>query len=316
MITLEYVAASALALVLLVAAANLLVDLYVRAAVRDALDEGVRAAVPVGASAADCTARANDTLHGSWAATFARAVTIRCDVGDGEAHAAADVALPAFLSWLPVWTFGVHARHARRTRREQVHPGSRALAPPGAGAPPLACARGPRGRAPPLVCVRGPRGRAPPLVCARTPGAVHPRSRALVGVGTSAAFVRGRARHVDRPAVRPGALVGRAGARVERAAACRDGRGSRSGPNRRRGLAVLCGRRRHRRAGRLARCRLPRATAGTSPSRRWSTTGGAATGVAHVSVLMPVLHLPLIGDAGGWHWSTTYAVRIDDYRSR
>jgi len=44
------------------------------------------------------------------------------------------------------------------------------------------------------------------------------------------------------------------------------------------------------------------------------TRGGQAA--AHVTVLMPALHLPLIGDAGAWHWSTTYAVRIDDYRSR
>ncbi|HEY1740457.1 MAG TPA: hypothetical protein VGI86_17220, partial [Acidimicrobiia bacterium] len=62
--SLQYVAASALALVLLVMAANLLVDLYVRAAVRDALDEGVRAAVPLGGTADDCEARANDTVHG------------------------------------------------------------------------------------------------------------------------------------------------------------------------------------------------------------------------------------------------------------
>ena len=45
-----------------------------------------------------------------------------------------------------------------------------------------------------------------------------------------------------------------------------------------------------------------------------SARGGQAA--AHVTVVMPALHLPLIGDAGAWHWSTTYAVRIDDYRSR
>jgi hypothetical protein len=42
--------------------------------------------------------------------------------------------------------------------------------------------------------------------------------------------------------------------------------------------------------------------------------GGQA--VARVTVVMPALHLPLIGDAGAWSWTTTYAVRIDDYRSR
>ncbi len=38
--------------------------------------------------------------------------------------------------------------------------------------------------------------------------------------------------------------------------------------------------------------------------------------VAHVAVVMPALHLPLIGDAGSWRFTTTYAIRIDDYRSR
>jgi hypothetical protein len=42
----------------------------------------------------------------------------------------------------------------------------------------------------------------------------------------------------------------------------------------------------------------------------------AGQAVARVTVLMPALHLPLIGDAGAWHWSTSYSVRIDDYRSR
>ena len=42
--------------------------------------------------------------------------------------------------------------------------------------------------------------------------------------------------------------------------------------------------------------------------------GGQA--IARVTIKMPALHLPLIGDAGAWSWTTTYAVRIDDYRSR
>lgn len=42
----------------------------------------------------------------------------------------------------------------------------------------------------------------------------------------------------------------------------------------------------------------------------------AGQAVARVTIVMPALHLPLIGDAGAWHWSTSYALRIDDYRSR
>ncbi len=109
MITLQYVAASALALVLLVFAANLLVDVYVRAAVRDALDEGVRAAAPLGGTAGDCAARASDTLHGLVRGVFARAVTIRCGVRDGTVTADAGVSLPAFVGGLPPWSFTLHA---------------------------------------------------------------------------------------------------------------------------------------------------------------------------------------------------------------
>jgi hypothetical protein len=44
--------------------------------------------------------------------------------------------------------------------------------------------------------------------------------------------------------------------------------------------------------------------------------GRAEQAVARVTVVMPALRLPLIGDAGEWHWTTSYSVRIDDYRSR
>ena len=47
--TIQYVIAVAWSLVLLVLVANLLVDLYARGAVRDALDDGVRAGAPAAA---------------------------------------------------------------------------------------------------------------------------------------------------------------------------------------------------------------------------------------------------------------------------
>jgi hypothetical protein len=51
-------------LVLLVLIANLLVDLYARGAVRDALDDGVRAAAPAGATVAACEARVREVVSG------------------------------------------------------------------------------------------------------------------------------------------------------------------------------------------------------------------------------------------------------------
>jgi hypothetical protein len=108
-VSVQYVLASACALVLLVLAANLLVDLYVRAAVRDALDEGVRAAVPVGGTADACAGRAGDTLYGLVHGAFSRGVALHCDVTDGRVTADASVVLPAFLALFPSWSFQVHA---------------------------------------------------------------------------------------------------------------------------------------------------------------------------------------------------------------
>ena len=47
--TIQYVVATGFSLLLFVLVANLLVDLYARAAVRDALEEGTRAVVPADA---------------------------------------------------------------------------------------------------------------------------------------------------------------------------------------------------------------------------------------------------------------------------
>ncbi len=37
---------------------------------------------------------------------------------------------------------------------------------------------------------------------------------------------------------------------------------------------------------------------------------------ATVTVVMPALVLPGIGTHAAWHWTTSYALRVDDYRSR
>ncbi len=109
MVSIQFVAAAALALVVLVMAANLLVDLYVRAAVRDALDEGVRAAVPIGATIADCRARADDTLRGLVHGSLGDQISVRCALRDGRVTADADVVLPPFVALLPSWSFQLHA---------------------------------------------------------------------------------------------------------------------------------------------------------------------------------------------------------------
>jgi hypothetical protein len=97
--TIQYVVASTLSLLLFVLMANLLVDTYERGAVRDALDEGVRAAVPAGASPADCEARAHDVLHAVTGGSLLRVESLTC-ARDGRfvvAHARV-----VLRSWLPM----------------------------------------------------------------------------------------------------------------------------------------------------------------------------------------------------------------------
>ncbi len=95
--TLQYVVATSFSLVLFVLVANLLVDLYTRGAVRDALDEGVRAAVPMTSTAADCEARVNEVIRSVAGGSLLRVDDLRCE-RDGDSVVALDVAL---LSWLP-----------------------------------------------------------------------------------------------------------------------------------------------------------------------------------------------------------------------
>ena len=111
--TIQYVIAVAWSLVLLVLIANMLVDLYARGAVRDALDDGVRAGAPVGSTAAACEARAHEVV----------ANLVRGPVLDSELHcsdsgafvvADAEVTLHSWLPMLvPDWHLHLHAEALR-----------------------------------------------------------------------------------------------------------------------------------------------------------------------------------------------------------
>jgi hypothetical protein len=97
--TIQYVTATALSLVLLVLVANLLVDVYARGAIRDALDEGVRTGAPAGRTAADCEAKAREVLDGLLRGPVGDDVTVTCTRVGAAMTAHAEGAL---ASWLPV----------------------------------------------------------------------------------------------------------------------------------------------------------------------------------------------------------------------
>ena len=100
-------------LVLLVLIANLVVDLYARGAVRDALDDGVRAGAPATEPVAACETRAREVITGLVHGPLLDA-GLRCDTAGAFVVAEAKVSL---RSWLPVlvpdWRMTLHAEALR-----------------------------------------------------------------------------------------------------------------------------------------------------------------------------------------------------------
>ena len=111
--TIQYVIAVAWSLVLLVLIANLLVNLYARGAVRDALDDGVRAAAPAGASVAACEQRAQEVVTGLVRGPLLRTV-VHCREEGAFVVAEAQVTLRSWLPMLvPDWHMHLRAEALR-----------------------------------------------------------------------------------------------------------------------------------------------------------------------------------------------------------
>ena len=96
--TIQYVIAVAWSMVLLVLVANLVVDLYARGAVRDALDDGVRAGAAAVSPGPACEARAHAVVSGLVRGPLVEA-DLHCREEGAFVVADANVALQ---SWLPM----------------------------------------------------------------------------------------------------------------------------------------------------------------------------------------------------------------------
>jgi hypothetical protein len=108
--TIQYVVATGFSLLLFVLVANLLVDLYERGAVRDALDEGVRAGVPVSTGASECLARAQDVVRSIASGSSLRIDDLSCERDGDRIVATARVALRSwFPMLLPDWRLTLRA---------------------------------------------------------------------------------------------------------------------------------------------------------------------------------------------------------------
>ena len=102
--------ATAFSLLLFVMVANLLVDLYERGAVRDALDEGVRAGVPVAATSDDCLARTRDVVQSVASGSSIRIDELTCNPDGGRIVATARVSLRSWFPMiLPDWQLSLRA---------------------------------------------------------------------------------------------------------------------------------------------------------------------------------------------------------------
>jgi hypothetical protein len=115
MTTVQYVAATAFSLIVLVMLANFIVFLYARGVVRASVDEGARAGSRFGATAAECESRARDVLGDLLAGSLGRDVRVRCESpNDDEMHATVHVTLRGWVPGLvPDWTFALDARSVR-----------------------------------------------------------------------------------------------------------------------------------------------------------------------------------------------------------
>ena len=108
--TVQYVATVGLSLILLVLFANLLVDLYARGAVRDALDEGVRAGAPAGSGRHECEERAHEVVDGLLHGALGHDVRVSCEVDGTTMVARADGTLPSWLPFVvPPWRLSLMA---------------------------------------------------------------------------------------------------------------------------------------------------------------------------------------------------------------
>lgn len=109
----QFLLASALALMLFLALANLVVVQYGRGAMRSALDQGARVGA-ISASAADCRQRVDEVLGQLLGGQMGQSVGVSCQVGPGIVSA---TGVADFVSWTP-FTPGFHVEMTSVATRE------------------------------------------------------------------------------------------------------------------------------------------------------------------------------------------------------
>jgi hypothetical protein len=108
MTTVQFVAATAMSLIVFVMLANFVVDLYARGAIRAAVDEGARSGAPIDSSAGECERRAEDALDDLLGGGMRSGVRVECAESLGTIRAQATVVLHGWLPGVvPDWSFSL-----------------------------------------------------------------------------------------------------------------------------------------------------------------------------------------------------------------
>jgi len=103
-LTIQFVLAVALSLLLLVLIANVIIVQYGRGVVRAAAEEGAQAGSRLSASEADCEARAGEVLDGLLGGPMGDQISVSCTVGASQVMATVQYTFTPWLPLVPPWT--------------------------------------------------------------------------------------------------------------------------------------------------------------------------------------------------------------------
>jgi hypothetical protein len=103
-LTVQFVAAVAFSLLLLVLIANVIIVQYAQGVARAAAEEGAQAGSRLSATSLECEARANEVLGSLLGGAMGAGVTASCTVGATEVAATVQYTFTPWLPLIPAWT--------------------------------------------------------------------------------------------------------------------------------------------------------------------------------------------------------------------
>ena len=103
-LTIQFIVAVGLSLLLLVLIANVVIVQYAVGVARSAAEEGAQAGSRLTATRVECEARANEVLGTLLGGAMGAAVTVDCTVGPSQVAATVQYTFTPWLPLIPSWT--------------------------------------------------------------------------------------------------------------------------------------------------------------------------------------------------------------------